>query len=450
MAISSCPLRRLAAVAIALTAALTTHPALAQSATRAPAPAAGMLPVGRQADYDFSVDARSLVRRGDLVTFQLAAVNAWRRDRYDARIEVDCAQRTRRELEGTSDDGHGNVHRNDGETGTHAVLEHTRADIEFKVVCGRAVAAAATPVPSARAKLHPSAVAPAADLADAGMDATANYTIFIDSIHHKGQITSYLLQARAPDATWATREHYVVDCQRKLRAFEPDDSASGARLNATRVVPDSREARELATACAMPDGPRSRWFAGFVVTPDGVVVAPHMRTYGCASYSTGVGAQRRTLQFIADEEDVTLLKLTAGGDWAVMPATDAPPSAGPQPVTMMGVSGVEPRVSAAWALKAGANRQDTGWPQVYTRSDRVLREGLVWNASGAAIGVAVAPQGHDATHAYVRMLPAGAIRGHLARHGWTWPGTDGHPRDAEAAMRLALAATVPIVCEHAP
>ena len=184
------------------------------------------------------------------------------------------------------------------------------------------------------------------------------------------------------------------------------------------------------------------------MTTDGVVAAPHVRTYGCASYSTGVGVHRRTLQFIADEEDVTLLKLPPGLAWAVMPAIEATDLRAPLPVTMMGVSGMAPRVSAAWALKAGANRQDSGWPQVYTRSDLAMPEGLVWNTAGAAIGLAIAPQGHDANRAYVRMLPTSAIRARLARHGWTWPGADGHPRDAEVAMRLALAATVPIVCER--
>jgi hypothetical protein len=46
------------------------------------------------------------------------------------------------------------------------------------------------------------------------------------------------------------------------------------------------------------------------------------------------------------------------------------------------------------------------------------------------------------------MLPTAEIRLRLARHGLDWTPSDGRPRDAEAAMRLALAATLPIECER--
>jgi len=296
--------------------------------------------------------------------------------------------------------------------------------------------------------IKPSPVLPAGDLLDVGKQDGYARAILVDSVNHRNQYTSYVVQSLFPGATWATREHYVVDCQRQLRAFQPEDSASGVRLSATRVAAGSRESRELAAACAMPDGPRNRWFAGFVVSPDGVVVAPHLRTGGCLSYSTGVGARRHSLQFIANEEDVTLLRLQGRGDWGVMPAADTPASRAPQPVTMLGVNGVAPRVSAAYTMAAGSNTMDTGWPQVYTFSDRAMSEGIVWSADGAAVGLALAPEGRRANHAYARMLPTAEIRLRLARHGLDWTPSDGRPRDAEAAMRLALAATLPIECER--
>ena len=111
---------------------------------------------------------------------------------------------------------------------------------------------------AASSHAKPRTIAPAAEVADVGMDAHASYAIFIDSVRHRNQVTSYAVQTTPTGLPWATREHYVVDCQRKLRAFEPDDSASGARLNTTHVAANSRESRELAAACAMPDGPRSR------------------------------------------------------------------------------------------------------------------------------------------------------------------------------------------------
>ena len=434
-------------------------------------------------------------------------------DDYEAQVMVDCAQRQRREMGSEIHSQYGGTKHNRPDSQMRDIYPNTRQASELELVCRLAgvpveratdVAAAApapTPAPApapapatatalkfgvlppvvtfampprpgaqtapaprapepapalARVRplppeptITPHPVLPAGDLVELDKQDGYGRAILIDSVNHKNQFTSYVVQSLYPGATWATRQHYVVDCQNKLRAFQPDDSASGVRLTASRVAAGSRESRELAAACAIPDGPRHRWFAGFVVSPDGVVVAPHLRTGGCLSYSTGVGTRRRPLQFIAHEEDLTLLKLPGRGEWSVMAAADTPASRAPQPVTMLGVRGVAPRVSAAYTLAAGSNTLDTGWPQVYTFSDQALSEGIVWSADGAAVGLALAPEGRRADHAYARLLPTAAIRARLARHGMDWTPSDGRPRDPEAAMRLALAATLPIECERA-
>ena len=471
MVISTRPTRRRAALMASLLFALSTALATDQ---RPPLPD-GMLDAGAQSDHVFGVEARTIVRNGDLVRFRLLAVNRYGgSDSYDARVEVDCAHRTRRELSGLSNDGHDALHSFEGETGVHDVAPHTRADKELQLVCSHAaldVAAATRATPSVAAsqprwqnepllpkpvatdkspdKNRPHLIAPSADIVDAGSDGAGAYAILIDSVHHDGAYTSYVIQNSTADATWATWQRYVVDCSRRVRAFQPEDSASGARLSATHVAARSREARELATACAMPQGPRARWFAGFVVTSDGVVVAPHERTARCTGFSIGSGAQRRALTLIGHEEDVTLLRIPGGGPWPVMPALDAPSIGSHVPVTMMGVAGTAPRVSAAFATATGSNPDDPGWPQVLTLKPLALNEGIVWNTDGAAIGLALASAGGDSRHAFVRMLPVSAIRARLARHGLNWQGSGARALDAEAAMRLALATTVPLFCEHA-
>ena len=329
-------------------------------------------------------------------------------------------------------------------TGTARLPQHNAGS---SPASGPQATRAPEPVPVAKPAGKPYAVAPAADTVRLDDDAKGSRAILIDSVRHKDRYTSYVVQQMASGSTWATQEHYVVDCTSRLRAFQPEDSASGARLAASRASPRSPEGRELATACAMPQGPRTRWFAGFVMTRDGVVAAPHERTARCTSITTGLGAQRQPLQLIGHEEDVTLLRLPGPGTWTVMPAYDEPNYESRTAVTMMGVRGTAPRVSAAVLTAPGSNPQDPGWPQVLTLKPLAMNEGIVWTAHGA-IGLALSPAGSDSRHAFVRMLPAEAIRARLARHGLGWQGPqDPAALDAETAMRLALAATVPLFCE---
>lgn len=442
----------------------------------AAADAGRLLPAGRDSQNNYNIDPDSIRHDGSTVSFRLTGTDVHGRGgTYAAQVLVDCAHRTRRELGSEIHDQWVGVKRNGAYPQMRDVFARTRQDSELQLVCrlagvplapvrseatastatpSAAPLAVTTPVPPAPTPAQiakpagrPYAVAAAADAVELGGDAQGSRAILIDSVRHKDRYTSYVVQKVASGSTWATQEHYVADCGRRLRALQPEDTASGARLAAAHASPRSPEGRELATACAMAQGPRTRWFAGFVMTRDGVVAAPHERTARCTSITTGLGERRLPLQLIGHEEDVTLLRLPGPGAWTVMPAYDKPDYDTRSAVTMMGVTGTAARVSAAVVTASGSNPQDPGWPQVLTLKPLAMNEGIVWNADGA-IGLALAPAGSDSRHAFVRMLPVRAIRARLARHGLAWQGPDGPAAlDAETAMRLALAATVPLFCE---
>ncbi len=435
-------------------------------------------------------------------------------DTFEAQVMVDCARHTRRELGSEIRNQWVGVKHNGPDAQMREIFPGTRQDAELRLVCRLAgvavpeapvVAETTAPAPAATTTLAaatapapvlastpnlalgtlpplqtyplpagrplaphvaevspptatPTAVpegrasltVPDADAVQVGREAGMNLAILVDSVHRKGSYTTYEEQSAAPGATSATRRHYVVDCVRQLRAFQPEATLGNAKLWATKVRAGSLESRELTTACTMPEGPRRRWFAGFVVSPDGVVVAPHARTVGCDTIVMGFGASARTLRLIAHEDDVSLLKIPGGGTWQTMPALLDAPAPGHMPVTLMGLYGTAPRVSAAFVEKAGANDSDPGWPQVRTLKDRTLTEGIVWDASGLAIGLALAlgpPRTREPTP-WVRMLPANDVRQRLRRHGLTWLTASPGAADAETAMRLALSATVPLICNR--
>jgi len=431
------PWRPAAALAAGLACALAAPAAL-------PAPAA-MLDAGTEGGYTFVIEARTVQREGERVRFRLLSSNTAGADHYDSTIEVDCVHRTRRQLSAIADDGRGGVKRYGDEMASpHAISQGTRAERELHLACARVGLQVAQP---------PHLVAAASDLVDAGSDAAGDHAIFIDSVRPRDDaIVDYMLQTVVPGQVYATRQRVVADCKRRLRAPVQDEGApAGTRIPARHAAAGSREERELATACTMPEGPRERWFAGFLVTSDGVVVAPHARTAGCASIAMGAGAGRRTLELIANEEDVVLLRIPGRADWTTMPAAATaavPPHAA---VTLLGVSGTAPRVSAAFAEQAGANSDDPGWPQVRTLKDRAQSEGVVWNESGWAIGLALAFRPPDARGgtALVRLLPASEIRRRLQLHGLAWRPPDAAPVAPDAAMRAALQATVPLICHRA-
>lgn len=431
------PIRRpwqpAAALAIALSCALAPPPA--QPAQPA------MLDAGAEGGYAFAIEAQTVKRDGDRVRFRLLATNEAGADHYDSAIEVDCVHRTRRQLSAVADDGQGQVrHYGDEMSSPHPVSQGTRADRELRLACTRVGLRAAEP---------PHLAAAASELADADNDATGAHAIFIATVRRRDATVDYMLQTIARGQANATRQHIVGDCARKLRGVVEDDtSPAGTSVPARRVAAGSREERELATACALPEGPPSRWFAGVVVTADGMVVAPHARTQGCNEVSTGVGPARRKLDVVASEDDITLLRIRGGGPWPVMPASGEATSSQRQPVTLLGLHGLEPRASAAFAEQAGTNDADPGWPQVRMLTQRALTEGVVWNADGVAIGIALALGKPVDRHgqSFVRMLPASQVRLRLQRHQADWRVAQGNGLDGETAMRLAISATLPLIC----
>ena len=412
--------------------------ALAAPAARPAQPA--MLEAGSEGGYAFTIEAKTVARDGDRVRFRLLAINEAGADHYDSTIELDCTHRTRRQLTAIADDGQGHVKRYGAEMASpHVISQGTRADRELRLACARVGLQAAEP---------PHLAAPASDMADVGTDAGGAHAIFIASVRRADAAVDYRLQTIAPGQANAVRQHILVDCDRQLRAIVQDDtSTAGTRWPSRHVAPGSREARELATVCALPEGPPARWFAGFVVTADGVVVAPHERTEGCSAIVTGIGPTRRTLELVANEGDMALLRIRGGGPWQVMPAADAPLARWHAPVTMLGVSGIEPQVSAAFAEQAGTDQRDTGWPQVRTLAGHALPEGLVWDADGTVVGIALAlGRPVELGRTTVRMLPTSTIRSRLAAHQVVWKTSPAGGRDPGQAMRLALAATLPLLC----
>lgn len=426
--------RPAAALAVGLSCALAV-------ATARPA-APVMLDAGTEGGYTFTVEVKSLARDGDRVRFRLLSANVAGADHYDSTIEVDCAHRTRRQLSAIADDGVGNVRRYGDElSGLHAVSQGTRADQELRLVCARAGLQAAEP---------PHRAAASSELVDAGSDAAGAHAIFSRSVQRHGALADYMLQTVAPGQANAVRRHVVVDCDRKLRALEPEGSPPGARLAALPVRAHSREGRELAAACAI-DGPTDRWFAGFVVTADGVILAPRDRTTGCSEIVARIGTGRRRVLLVAQEPGVSVLRLDGRGSWPFMPAVGASSVLHHVPVTMLGVLGTAPRVSAAFVEDARPNDGGAGWPEVATLPSAALHEGIVWDSSGAAVGLALAvrPPDRRGMQAYVRMLPVGELRSRLRGHDIHWDASDAGTLDAEAALRRAVSATLPLTCESA-
>lgn len=432
------PFRRPWQLAAALAVGLSFAPAAPAAQTAQPA----MLDVGIEGGYAFTIEARTVVRDGERVRFRLLAANVASIDHTDSTIEVDCTHRTRRQLTATTDDGRGAIEHYGAEMAApHVVPQGSRADRELHQMCTRVGLQAADP---------PHLAARASDLVDAGSDAAGAHGIFITSLQRRGAMVDYMLQTVAPgQAVNATRQRFLVDCERRLRGEQDIYAAAGSRVQIRRVVAGSREDREVTAACAM-DGPANRWFAGFVVTADGVIVAPRERTMGCAAIVARIGTERRPVALVAQEPGMSVLRLDGGGRWPFMPAVGAATRLDHVPVTMLGMSGTAPRVSAAFVEAAGASRDDSGWPQVATLPGAALSEGVVWDGSGAAVGLALAlnPPDRRGTRSLVRMLPVDEIRSRLLAHGIHWDASGGGALGAEDAMRRALSATLPLTCER--
>lgn len=435
--------------------------------------------VGIDARLGYTIDPASVQANGQLVRYHLSGHGLANADSYQAEVVVDCAAHTRRELSAESHDHLLGSQTFAPDPRMHDVPRGSRLDTELRQACRLATGAGHATLSPAAAALaasvpvfvthsptgdnvelgirparlppgKPHAAAAAADLQAAGTLDRVDYAIVVDSVRREGKVTSYDLQQVVPGFAFTTWQHVVVDCDARLRAIAPEDAAPGTQLKATRVGGGSRADRELTLACALPAGPRKAWFAGFVVSGDGYVVAPHARTSGCTSLHTA-GPHPRVLQPIGDEDDISVFKIQGRGPWTPMPAVRLSPSLDHVRVTVLGVFGTAPRVGAAYAEMAGANARDTGWPQVRTLNSQALREGIVWGNDGAALGLALgqADIATGAGHVDVRMLTSAMIRERLARHGIDWAlSFEGRP-DEESAMRMAVAATLPLACDHA-
>jgi hypothetical protein len=284
----------------------------------------------------------------------------------------------------------------------------------------------------------------------AGKDGARSFAIAADSVRRHGTTTSYDLMASTAGRPVSEASHLLVDCTSGLRAFVPDAKVGVAtRLPAVRVRPGSREAAELATACELPAGPPARLFAGFIVSADGVLVAPHLRTQRCGRVVAWVGGHRRVAAVVAQEDDLTLLRID-GGPYRSMPAAPIEATGPRVPVTMLGRDGLSPRISAAIAMPAGSDRDDPGWPQVVTLGHLAVPAGPVWNARGGVVGFGVFVANTQGGHAMVRMIPTETLQQKLRAHAVHWPQGFDAALDAETALRAALAATVPLACEDAP
>ena len=284
----------------------------------------------------------------------------------------------------------------------------------------------------------------------AGMEGDLRFAIAADTLRRGGNSVAYDLMVSRADRPTSEQRHILVDCERRVRSIIPADKVGVAgRFPATRVPPGSREALELSAACDMLPGPPDRIFPGLIVSSNGALIAPHLRTQRCPQVVAWVAHHRRTARLVAQEDDITLLQVD-GGPYAPMASARLAAGNARVAVTMLGLDGIAPKVDAALALPAGSNKDDPGWPQVGSLVQYALPAGAVWDGSGAVVGFGVYQVGQDGRHAMARMLPADVIRQKLALHGVAWHEADGKALGPEEALRAALAATVPLTCEAAP
>ena len=291
---------------------------------------------------------------------------------------------------------------------------------------------------------------PDAAVVDVGHDGATSYAIAVDSVRRKGDVTGYDLTSFTRDGTLpAETRRILVDCRRLLRAVAPAQGASApARLSASHVRAGSREGGELAAACALPEGPRSRMFAGFVVAGNGTVIVAHPRMADCPHPVAYVGGRRQAATVVATEGDLVILHVD-GGPYPTLPPAARSVIADRQAATMLGVDGLQPRVSATVLRIAGSNPSDEGWPQVETLSHLAVADGPVWDSRGGVVGFGIYKSADNRRHAMVRLLPAQVIEEKLAAHGIHWGGGQAaQALEPEAAMRLAVDATLPFACER--
>jgi len=184
---------------------------------------------------------------------------------------------------------------------------------------------------------------------------------------------------------------------------------------------------------------------GFVVSADGVVVAPHLLVSNCRRIEAVLPQGRTEARPVAADGDVVILRI-GGGPYVPLPPSPLA-SRQSQPVTMLGSNPARWRVAAGDLLPPGSNRDDAGWPQVRTLPQVGVASGPVWAQDGGIVGIAIAGAGVSVDRGLLRLIPAGTLQQMLASHGIGWNLPLNAPRlDTDAAMRRALGATVRLAC----
>jgi len=212
-----------------------------------------------------------------------------------------------------------------------------------------------------------------------------------------------------------------------------------------RFVPPLAPAQAPSPPVGGAPRPRGAGAVGFLVSSDGILLAPHLLVSGCRAVDAVVRGSHQRADVVVTDGDVAILRVVGGPFTALPPSPRA--SRASQPVTLLGADAARWRVAAGDLLPAGANRDDAGWPQMRFAPGLVVASGPVWAADGGVVGIGIAGAAGPAYGGLLRVIPAGTLQRMLQGHGIAWnPPLGQPPLDADAAMRRALAAAVPLSC----
>ncbi len=312
----------------------------------------------------------------------------------------------------------------------------------------------------------------------------------LDSIHVFGQVVHFQTWSTDDARHRRTVATVSIDCAEKTRRTLHADVETDGHVESTAapenwayVQPGTIEAREMAAVCprqvladappALPAagalaatgrerappgtageqpaarGPRARkprLATAVIVSSNGFALAPHDWTWGCTHMTARVGGRTLRVERVADEADVTILKI-AGGPFVPVPMRDGDAAPG-APLTILGMQDGQVHVAAGNLLAAGANRDDPGWQQVATLREAVVPEGAAWDEDGAVVGFTVSTSSWMTDTRLLRLLPAAVLRRALQAHAAYWDDTRAAPAPGAAeAMRRNLAATAALACE---
>jgi hypothetical protein len=283
----------------------------------------------------------------------------------------------------------------------------------------------------------------------AGRDAQGPWRIDVDTVRRIDDSIWYSVVHRDAAAREDVMDAIGGDCRKRFRAVFPRNAPPGARVPAPVPERGSREWGELAAACALPDGPRTRWFTGVVVSRGGALVASRLRTSACTDgLRAWVGGRLQPAHVVTELETLglSLVRLDVTMATGVpMSLRAIPLIAGDAPVTALGVLGVSPRI-AAGVVPLATHPDDAGWPQAVMLDAAAVSDGLVWDRDGAMVGVLTAPSGRQQGLSSSRLIPADQLATQLKLHDIALPTVSIANFGAEAALLQALRATLPLEC----